>query len=94
MPTESGYGMKPHWCRDCKGTGRVSQIGTRIILGQKKNYTFAVDCPAMLMEQIDTTKLPISGQDRAAGEEKSRPTPQNATWADSRQSSYPTWSAG
>lgn len=63
--------MKPkHWCSACKGTGKIVREETRIIRGQKRNYAFAVDCPGLLAQQFDTGKLPIGGQDRAAGEKE------------------------
>lgn len=62
--------MKAHWCRDCKGTGKIVRTETRTVHGVKKNYEFRVDCPGALAEQFDTRRLGAGGQDRASGEGK------------------------
>lgn len=60
--------MKKHWCRSCKGTGKIVREEVRIIRGVKKPYAFAVQCPGLIAEQFDTRRLATGGQDRAAGE--------------------------
>lgn len=61
---------KSHWCRDCKGTGKIIKTETRLVHGKKKDYQFRVDCPGMLMDQFDTRRMAIGGQDAAAGEKE------------------------
>lgn len=62
--------MKKHWCKSCRGTGKIVREEFRIIRGVKKPYAFAVDCPGKLAEQIDAQRP--AGQDRATGETDGR----------------------
>ena len=61
--------MKKHWCRDCKGSGRIVKTERRRVHGKEKLYDFTVECPGLIAEQFDTRRLE-SGQDRAAGDGK------------------------
>lgn len=61
---------KAHWCHDCKGTGKIVKTERRILHGKEKLFDFRVDCPGLLVDQFDTKRMPIAGQDRAAGETK------------------------
>ena len=74
MRTVSAQGgsrvTKPHWCHSCKGAGKILTSQTRILHGVKKTYDVLVDCPGLLVDQFETRNMPISGQDRAAGEGK------------------------
>ena len=62
--------MKKHWCRDCKGTGKILKTERRKIHGVEKLYDFTVDCPGMIADQFDTRRLATGGQDRAAGDKE------------------------